>query len=103
MQLGMIGLGRMGSNLVRRLHAGGHDAVVYDVNPTAVAGLEREGFTGVGSIADLVDALAAPRAVWVMVPAAHAGAAACPRSAPRSPRTRRNGADWPAASPTRAS
>jgi 6-phosphogluconate dehydrogenase len=74
MQLGMIGLGRMGANLVRRLHAGGHHAVVYDVDPGAVAGLEREGFAGTTSIAELVEALDAPRAVWVMVPAAHAGA-----------------------------
>jgi 6-phosphogluconate dehydrogenase len=74
MQLGMIGLGRMGANLVRRLHAGGHHAVVYDVDPSAVASLESEGFTGAATIEGFVDALEAPRAVWVMVPAAHAGA-----------------------------
>jgi 6-phosphogluconate dehydrogenase len=69
MQLGMVGLGRMGSNLVRRLLAGGHECVVYDVNATAVAELAGEGVTGTGSLEELVAALEKPRAVWVMVPA----------------------------------
>ena len=69
MQLGMVGLGRMGSNLVRRLMRDGHRCVVYDVNPTAVTTLEGEGATGSGSMAEFVAALETPRAVWVMVPA----------------------------------
>jgi len=69
MQLGMVGLGRMGSNLVRRLLAGGHECVVYDVNADAVAELAGEGATGTGSLEELVAALEKPRAVWVMVPA----------------------------------
>jgi 6-phosphogluconate dehydrogenase len=74
MQLGMIGLGRMGANLVRRLLAGGHDAVVFDRDPTAVEQLAAGGAVGAASIQSFVDALDVPRAVWVMVPAAHAGA-----------------------------
>jgi 6-phosphogluconate dehydrogenase len=69
MQLGMIGLGRMGGNLVRRLMRDGHDCVVFDVNPAAVTGLEHDGATGASSMADFVAKLTAPRAVWVMVPA----------------------------------
>ena len=69
MQLGMIGLGRMGGNLVRRLMHDGHNCVVFDVNPAAVAGLEHDGATGSSSMADFVAKLTAPRAVWVMVPA----------------------------------
>jgi 6-phosphogluconate dehydrogenase len=69
MQLGMIGLGRMGANLVRRLMKDGHRCVVYDVDPDAVSALAREGAAGAESLADLVGKLAAPRAVWVMVPA----------------------------------
>jgi 6-phosphogluconate dehydrogenase len=69
MQLGMIGLGRMGGNLVRRLMRDGHDCVVFDVNPAAVTGLEQDGATGATSMADFVAKLTAPRAVWVMVPA----------------------------------
>jgi 6-phosphogluconate dehydrogenase len=69
MQLGMVGLGRMGSNLVRRLQPAGHECVVYDVNADAVKELEGEGATGTGSLEELVAALAKPRAVWVMVPA----------------------------------
>jgi 6-phosphogluconate dehydrogenase len=69
MQLGMIGLGRMGGNLVRRLMRDGHDCVVFDVNPAAVTGLEQDGATGASSMADFVAKLTAPRAVWVMVPA----------------------------------
>ena len=69
MQLGMIGLGRMGANLVRRLMRDGHDCVVYDVSAEAVAGLEQEGATGAGSLKEFVGKLATPRAVWIMVPA----------------------------------
>ncbi|HEU4703031.1 MAG TPA: decarboxylating 6-phosphogluconate dehydrogenase [Conexibacter sp.] len=70
MQLGMIGLGRMGANMVRRLMSRGHDAVVFDMSPDAVAQLVREGATGGDSLADFVAKLATPRAVWLMVPAA---------------------------------
>jgi 6-phosphogluconate dehydrogenase len=73
MQLGMVGLGRMGANLVRRLMRDGHDCVVYDVNPQAVVQLTSEGAVGAGSLDEFVAALAAPRAVWVMVPAALTG------------------------------
>jgi 6-phosphogluconate dehydrogenase len=69
MQLGMIGLGRMGGNMVRRLLRGGHDCVVYDLNADNVRALEREGATGAASYEDLVARLAAPRAAWIMVPA----------------------------------
>jgi 6-phosphogluconate dehydrogenase len=69
MQLGMVGLGRMGSNLVRRLMRDGHDCVVYDRTPAVVQGLEREGATGSSSLADFVAKLSVPRAAWVMVPA----------------------------------
>jgi 6-phosphogluconate dehydrogenase len=69
MQLGMIGLGRMGANLVRRLMRAGHECVVYDVNADAVAGLAKEGATGAESLEQFVEALKPPRAVWLMVPA----------------------------------
>jgi 6-phosphogluconate dehydrogenase len=69
MQLGMVGLGRMGSNIVRRLMRAGHECVVYDVNPDTVSGLAGEGATGSGSIEEFVQALTPPRAAWVMVPA----------------------------------
>ncbi|MHB1488347.1 MAG: phosphogluconate dehydrogenase (NAD(+)-dependent, decarboxylating) [Acidimicrobiales bacterium] len=69
MQLGMVGLGRMGTNLVRRLMKAGHDCVVFDVNADAVKTLEGEGATGSASLEDLVSKLDGPRAVWVMVPA----------------------------------
>ncbi|HUK26300.1 MAG TPA: decarboxylating 6-phosphogluconate dehydrogenase [Terriglobales bacterium] len=72
MQLGMIGLGRMGSNMVRRLSAGGHGCVVYDQNPEAVARLAAEGIRGTTTLDDFVRALQKPRAVWVMVPAGDA-------------------------------
>ena len=70
MQLGMIGLGRMGANMVQRLMAAGHDCVVFDMNPAAVAALVKDGATGADSVADLCAKLSAPRAVWIMVPAA---------------------------------
>jgi 6-phosphogluconate dehydrogenase len=69
MQLGMVGLGRMGSNLVRRLLPAGHECVVYDVNAGSVKELEDEGATGTGSLEELIAALEKPRAAWVMVPA----------------------------------
>ena len=70
MQLGMIGLGRMGGNMVRRLMRAGHECVVYDVHPPAVKALAGEGATGADSLAAFVAALKPPRAVWLMVPAA---------------------------------
>ena len=70
MQLGMIGLGRMGANMVRRLMKAGHRCVVYDVNPQSVAALVAEGATGAESMADLVAKLSPPHAVWLMLPAA---------------------------------
>ena len=70
MQLAMIGLGRMGGNLVRRLLRDGHDCVVTDVDAEAVAELVTEGATGAEDLAELVDRLARPRRVWIMIPAA---------------------------------
>ncbi len=70
MQLGMIGLGRMGANMVRRLIRGGHECVVFDRSPEAVADLTTEKAIGASSLADLVEKLAKPRAIWLMVPAA---------------------------------
>ncbi|HSP06384.1 MAG TPA: NAD(P)-binding domain-containing protein, partial [Acidobacteriota bacterium] len=70
MQLGMVGLGRMGANMVRRLMRGGHNCVVYDRNAEAVRVLVSEGAAGAASIAEFVSKLKAPRAVWLMVPAA---------------------------------
>jgi 6-phosphogluconate dehydrogenase len=70
MQLGMIGLGRMGANLVRRLMRDGHRCVVYDVNATAVQELAGEGAEGSGSLEEFVSKLEKPRAIWIMVPAA---------------------------------
>ena len=69
MQLGMIGLGRMGANLVRRLMRDGHRCVAYDRNPDAVKSLVAEGATGADSLADFVAKLDKPRAMWIMVPA----------------------------------
>jgi 6-phosphogluconate dehydrogenase len=73
MQLAMVGLGRMGANMVRRLIAAGHECVVFDVSPDAVQALEAEGATGSTSLDDLVSKLTIPRAVWIMVPAAITG------------------------------
>src|SRR5262252_2367392 len=70
MQMGMIGLGRMGANMVRRLVAGGHRCVVFDRSPKAVEELARAKAVGASSIGDLVKKLETPRAVWLMVPAA---------------------------------
>jgi 6-phosphogluconate dehydrogenase len=69
-QLGMIGLGRMGANMVRRLMAGGHDCVVYDPAPQAVEQLVSDGATGTGSLDEFLAQLSTPRAVWIMIPAA---------------------------------
>jgi 6-phosphogluconate dehydrogenase len=69
----MVGLGRMGANLVRRLMRDGHDCVVYDVSADAVSGLEGEGATGSGSLEEFVSKLDKPRAAWVMVPAGYTG------------------------------
>jgi 6-phosphogluconate dehydrogenase len=70
MQLGMIGLGRMGANMVRRLQAGGQQCVAYDIHAAAVADSVKLGATGASSLEELVKKLAPPRAVWLMVPAA---------------------------------
>ena len=69
MQLGMIGLGRMGANMVRRLLKAGHQAVVFDMSPKAVEELIGEKAIGSSSLADFVKKLTIPRAVWLMVPA----------------------------------
>ncbi len=69
MQLGIVGLGRMGANLARRLMRDGHEVVAYDVSADAVASLVADGATGAGTIDEFVAALKAPRAAWVMVPA----------------------------------
>ena len=70
LQLGMVGLGRMGSNIVRRLVNDGHACVVYDVNASAVSALEGERIQGAGSLEELVHGLKAPRTIWLMLPAA---------------------------------
>jgi 6-phosphogluconate dehydrogenase len=66
----MIGLGRMGASMVRRLMKTGHDCVVYDMQPAAVAALAKDGAKGTASIEAMVAALSRPRAIWMMVPAA---------------------------------
>jgi 6-phosphogluconate dehydrogenase len=70
MQLGMVGLGRMGANMVRRLMQAGHRCTVFDMFPKAVEALAKEGATGSAALADFVKKLEAPRAIWLMVPAA---------------------------------
>ena len=70
MQIGMIGLGRMGANMVRRLQRAGHQCVVFDRSADAVQALAKEGAVGAASMQDFMDKLAAPRAVWLMLPAA---------------------------------
>jgi 6-phosphogluconate dehydrogenase len=69
MQLGMVGLGRMGANIVRRLMRDGHECVVYDISASAVQALEADGAVAATSLADLASKLEQPRAVWIMVPA----------------------------------
>jgi 6-phosphogluconate dehydrogenase len=73
MQLAMVGLGRMGANIARRLMRDGHECVVFDVNPDAVAALAEEGGVGADSLADLATKLQAPRVVWLMIPAGLTG------------------------------
>jgi 6-phosphogluconate dehydrogenase len=70
MQLGMIGLGRMGANMVRRLVRHGHECVVFDMSPNAVSDLVKDKAVGSSTLADLVKKLEKPRALWLMVPAA---------------------------------
>ena len=70
MQLGMIGLGRMGASMVRRLLGDGHACVVHDVQPSAVAGLVKDGAAGAASLKEMVSQLGQPRTIWLMVPAA---------------------------------
>ena len=70
MQMGMIGLGRMGANMVRRLMRGGHECVVHDRSPDAISALESEGATGAASLGEFVEKLATPRVICIMVPAA---------------------------------
>src|SRR5580765_138753 len=70
MQLGMIGLGRMGANMVRRLIRNGHQCVVFDMSPKAVEDMTKEKAVGASSLADFVKKLEKPRAIWLMVPAA---------------------------------
>jgi 6-phosphogluconate dehydrogenase len=72
MQIGMVGLGRMGGNMARRLMRGGHEVVAYATDPAAVKQISSEGATGVGTLDDLVAWLAQPRTAWVMVPAGEA-------------------------------
>src|ERR1700678_4506699 len=70
MQLGMIGLGRMGANMVRRLMKAGHECAVFDMSPASVQALAKEGATGGSSLDDFIGKLKQPRAIWLMVPAA---------------------------------
>jgi len=72
MQIGMVGLGRMGGNMVRRLMRGGHECLVFDLNAENVAQIAAEGAIATGSMAEMVERLAAPRAIWIMVPAGEA-------------------------------
>ena len=87
MELGMIGLGRMGSNMVRRLMRAGHHCVVYDLHPEAVQAIAKDGAIGATSFEDFASKLKSPRAVWMMVPAAAVDSTLeDPRSTPRSGR-----------------
>ncbi len=70
MQLGMVGLGRMGANMVKRLLNNGHTSVVFDRSPQAVQDLEKQKAVGASSLADMVAKLSKPRAIWLMIPAA---------------------------------
>ena len=70
MQIGMIGLGRMGANMARRLMNKGNQCVVFDMSPKAVAELTKQGAGGAASLIELIKKLETPRAVWLMVPAA---------------------------------
>jgi len=79
MQLGMVGLGRMGANMVRRLMKAGHDCVVFDRSPQAVADLVKEKAVGASSVKEFVSKLQKPRAIWLMIPAAYVTAPS-PRS-----------------------
>src|SRR5574339_138728 len=72
MQIGMIGLGRMGADMVRRLMRGGHECVAHDLNADSVARLANEGARGVSSLEEFVQTLGKPRIAWLMVPAASA-------------------------------
>jgi 6-phosphogluconate dehydrogenase len=74
MQLGMVGLGRMGANMVRRLQRGGHDCVAFDRHPENVQAVVAEGATGASSLEELVAKMDKPRAVWLMIPAAYVDA-----------------------------
>ncbi len=69
MELGIVGLGRMGANMARRLMRDGHEIVAYDVNPDAVSQLAGEGAEGASSLEEMAAKLSAPRSVWIMVPA----------------------------------
>jgi hypothetical protein len=69
MQLGVVGLGRMGANIVRRLHRAGHNCVVYDRDPKPGEALAKDGAVNVGDLKQMVEKLQAPRAIWVMLPA----------------------------------
>src|SRR5438309_7752244 len=73
MQLGMVGLGRMGANIVRRIMRDGHTAVAYDTSADTVAKLESEGAVGATTLEDFVQKLERPRAIWVMIPAGITG------------------------------
>jgi len=69
MEIGMIGLGRMGANMVLRLMKAGHKCVVHDPNPASVSALVSEGAVGAASLKEMVEKMAKPRAIWMMVPA----------------------------------
>ncbi|TGR77621.1 6-phosphogluconate dehydrogenase (decarboxylating), partial [Mesorhizobium sp. M2D.F.Ca.ET.223.01.1.1] len=73
MQIGMMGLGRMGANMVRRLMRDGHECVVYDINSASVAGMVKDGAVGAASLEEFVGKLAKPRCAWLMLPAAITG------------------------------